>query len=251
MGGRRLGILAGLTTIALIATFAAAQAAEIKVLCTIGVKPALPELVAGFERATGHKVVIAWGNAATLKTRYLEGEQADVALLTAIAIDDLAKAGKVAGNRVDLASSGVGLAVKAGAARPDISSPEALKKTLLGAKSVGYSTTGASGVHFAKVIEQLGIAAEVKAKHKETTGVVGELIASGEAEIGVQQIPELAAVPGVEVIGPLPGDLQIITTFSVALDAKAGENEAAQAFVKFISSPAAAAVYRAKGLDPA
>src|SRR5262245_18675038 len=170
--------------LAIAAAFAAdiAKADEIKVLCTIGVKPALPEVVAEFERATGHKVSIAWGNAAALKIRYLEGEPADVAVLTAAAIDDLATVGKVTGGRVDLARSGVGLGVKAGAPKPDISSPEALKRTLLAAKSVGYSTQGASGVHFVRVIERLGIAAEVKAKHKETTGVVGELIASGEAE---------------------------------------------------------------------
>jgi len=242
-------VAAGLAIIAAFAANVAAQAEEIKVLCTIGVKPALPDVVAEFERATGHKVSIVWGNAATLKSRYLEGEQADVAVLTAAAIDDLIKAGKVTG-RVDLARSGMGLAVKAGAPKPDISSPEALKRTLLAAKSVGYSTQGASGIYFATVIERLGIAAEVKAKHKDTPGAVGELVAAGEAEIGVQQIPELAAVPGVEVIGPLPGDLQVITVFSAALDAKAKDNEAAKAFVKFILAPAAAAAYKARGLDP-
>ena len=242
-------VAAGLAIIAAFAANVAAQAADIKVLCTIGVKPALPDVVAEFERATGHKVAIVWGNAATLKSRYLEGEQADVALLTAAAIDDLVKAGKVTG-RVDLARSGMGFAVKAGAPKPDISSPDALKRTLLNAKSVGYSTQGASGQYFVKVIEQLGIAAEVKAKHKDTAGAVGELVATGEAEIGMQQIPELAAVPGVDVIGPLPGDLQVITVFSAALDAKDKDNEAAKAFVKFISAPAAAAAYKAKGLDP-
>jgi molybdate transport system substrate-binding protein len=243
---------AAAAALALIAAFAAAGAAkggEIKVLSTIGVKPALPEIVAEFERATGHKVAIVWGNAATLKTRYLEGEQADVAVLTAAAIDDLIKAGKVTG-KLDLARSGMGFAVKAGAPKPDISSPEALKRTLLAAKSVGYSSQGASGVYFVTVLERLGIAAEVKAKHKDTPGAVGELVASGEAEIGMQQIPELAAVPGVEVIGPLPGELQVMTMFSAALDAKAKDNEAAKAFVKFISGPAAAAAYKAKGLDP-
>jgi molybdate transport system substrate-binding protein len=243
---------AAVAALALIAAFTAAGAAkadEIKVLSTIGVKPALPEIVAEFERATGHKVAIVWGNAATLKTRYLEGEQADVAVLTAAAIDDLIKAGKVMG-KLDLARSGMGFAVKTGAPKPDISSPEALKRTLLAAKSVGYSSQGASGVYFLTVLERLGIAAEVKAKHKDTPGAVGELVASGEAEIGMQQIPELAAVPGVEVIGPLPGELQVITVFSAALDTKAKDNEAAKAFVKFISGPAAAAAYKAKGLDP-
>lgn len=247
---RALALAAGIAILSALAGVGAGQAAEIKVLCTIGVKPALPDIVAEFERTSGHKVSITWGNASALKTRYLEGEQADVALLTSGAIDDLAKAGKVAAPRVDLARSGIGFAVKAGAPKPDISSPEALKRTLLAAKSVGYSTQGASGIHFVKVIEQLGIAAEVKAKHKDTTGAVGELIAKGEAEIGLQQIPELAAVPGVDVIGPLPGDLQIITVFSAALDTKATDNEAAKAFLKAISSPAAAAAYKAKGLDP-
>ena len=249
MRNRLTALAAGLAIVTAFGTGAAVQADEIKVLCTIGVKPALPGVVAEFERATGHKVVIDWGNASTLKTRYLEGERADVAILTAAAIDDLAKAGKV-GGRVDLARSGMGLGIKAGAPKPDISSPEALKRTLLAAKSVGYSTQGASGIYFVTVIERLGIAAEVKAKHKDTAGAVGELIANGEAEIGVQQIPELAAVPGVEVLGPLPGDLQVITVFSAALNSKAKDNAAAQAFVKFISAPAAAAAYKAKGLDP-
>jgi molybdate transport system substrate-binding protein len=245
----RTAVAAGLAIIAAFAAAGAVKADDIKVLCTIGVKPALPDLVTEFERATGHKVSIVWGNAATLKTRYLEGEQADVAVLTAAAIDDLVKAGKVTG-RVDLARSGMGFAVKAGAPKPDISSPEALKRTLLAAKSVGYSSQGASGIYFVTVIERLGIAAEVKAKHKDTAGAVGELVAAGEAEIGVQQIPELAAVPGVVVIGPFPDELQVITVFSAALDAKAQNNDAAKAFVKFISGPAAAAAYKARGLDP-
>ena len=139
---------------------------------------------------------------------------------------------------------------EAGAPKPDISSPETFKRTLLAAKSIAYSSQGASGIYFVTLIERLGIAAEVKAKHKDTAGAVGELLTTGEAEIGIQQIPELAAVPGVEVVGPFPGELQVITVFSAALDTKAKDNEAAKAFVKFISAPAAAAAYKAKGLDP-
>src|SRR5262245_24869231 len=205
--GARTAVAAALAIIAAFAAAGGVLADEIKVVSTIGVKPALPQVVEEFERATGHKVSIVWGNAATLKSRYLEGEQADVAVLTAAAIDDLVKAGKVT-ERVDLARSGMGFAVKAGAPKPDISSPEALKRTLLAAKSVGYSAKGASGIYFVTVLERLGIANEVKAKHKDTEGAVGELIASGEAEIGIQQIPELAAVAGAEVIGPLSGGLQ-------------------------------------------
>jgi molybdate transport system substrate-binding protein len=245
----RTALAAGFAIIAAVAAAGTVRADDIKVLSTIGVKPALPELVAEFERGSGHKISIVWGNAATLKSRYLEGEQADVAVLTAAAIDDLLKAGKVVG-RVDLARSGMGIGVKAGAPKPDISSPETFKRTLLAAKSIAYSSQGASGIYFVTLIERLGIAAEVKAKHKDTAGAVGELLATGEAEIGIQQIPELAAVPGVEVVGPFPGELQVITVFSAALDTKAKDNEAAKAFVKFISAPAAAAAYKAKGLDP-
>jgi molybdate transport system substrate-binding protein len=250
MGIRALAVAAGAAVaLGLVAT-SAVQAADIKVLSTIGVKPALPAIIAEFERTSGHKVSIAWGNTTALKARYLEGEPVDVAVLTAAAIDELLKAGRVAGSRVDLCRSGIGFAVKAGAPKPDISTPEKLKQALLAAKSVGWSSEGSSGIYFERVVEQLGIAAEVKAKHKNTSGAVGELVASGVAEIGTQQIPELAAVPGVEVVGPLPGEFQIITVFSAALDAKATGNEAAIAFVKFISSPAAAAAYKAKGLDP-
>lgn len=245
----RTAFAAGFAIIAAVAAAGTVRADDIKVLSTIGVKPALPELVAQFERGSGHKISIVWGNAATLKSRYLEGEQADVAVLTAAAIDDLLKAGKVVG-RVDLARSGMGIGIKAGAPKPDISSPETFKRTLLAAKSIAYSSQGASGIYFVTLIERLGIAAEVKAKHKDTAGAVGELLTTGEAEIGIQQIPELAAVPGVEVVGPFPGELQVITVFSAALDTKAKDNEAAKAFVKFISAPAAAAAYKAKGLDP-
>ena len=244
----RTAFAAGFAIIAAVAAAGTVRADDIKVLSTIGVKPALPELVAEFERG-GHKISIVWGNAATLKSRYLEGEQADVAVLTAAAIDDLLKAGKVVG-RVDLARSGMGIGIKAGAPKPDISSPETFKRTLLAAKSIAYSSQGASGIYFVTLIERLGIAAQVKAKHKDTAGAVGELLTTGEAEIGIQQIPELAAVPGVEVVGPFPGELQVITVFSAALDTKAKDNEAAKAFVKFISAPAAAAAYKAKGLDP-
>jgi molybdate transport system substrate-binding protein len=140
--------------------------------------------------------------------------------------------------------------MKAGAPKPDISTPDALKRTLLAAKSIGYSPQGASGVLFMRIAERLGIANDIRPKLVATSSVVGELIAKGEAEIGIQQIPELMAVSGVEIIGPLPGDLQVITTFSAGLDSKAKEVEAAKAFLKFLNSTPAAAAYKSKGLDP-
>jgi molybdate transport system substrate-binding protein len=243
-----------LATVALSLAIAgtAAEAAEVKVISTIGVKMALPDIIAEFERTTGHKVSITYGTASLLKTRILEGETADAAILTAPIVDDLIKEGRLAtGSRVDLAKSGAGFCVKAGAPKPDIGTPEALKRTLLAAKSIGYSKAGASGVLLMRVAERLGIADQIKPKLVDTTGLVGEVIAKGEAEIGTQQIPELMSVPGVDVVGPYPGELQVITTFSAGLDAKAKEAEAAKALLKFLSGAAAGVVYKSKGLDPA
>jgi molybdate transport system substrate-binding protein len=140
-----------------------AEAAEIKVLSTVGMQPATPELFVQFERETGHKISVTYGLAAVLKQNFLDGAPADVLLLTGPIIEDLAKQGKVvAGSKVDAARSGVGLGVKAGAPKPNIGTPEALKATVLAAKSIGYSKQGASGVAFARVLERLGIAGQVQ-----------------------------------------------------------------------------------------
>jgi len=229
-----------------------ATAAELKVISTIGVKMSLPDIVAQFEKETGHKVTVTYGTAAAMKTDIVEGKIAgDVSVLTGQVIDDLIKQGSLAaGSRVDLAKSGSGFGIKAGSPKPDVSTPEALKRTLLAAKTIGYSKLGASGVLFLQAAEKLGIADQIKPKLVETTGVVGELIAQGKAEIGVQQIPELMAVPGVEIAGPFPGNLQVITTFSAGLTAKPKEPEAAQAFLKFLKSVPANNAYKIKGLDP-
>src|SRR4029077_17478172 len=160
-------------------------------------------------------------------------------ILTAEAIDDLIKKGTVvAGSRVDIASSGIGLAVRKGASKPDIASPEALKRALLAAKSVAHSKTGMSGIYFPTVLERLGIADEMKGKivMPEPGTPVGEVVANGEAEIGVQQISELLPIAGIDVVGPLPPTLQKITTFSAGLLAAAKEQEIAAALVKFLAT---------------
>jgi len=218
-------------TLAALSVSAVVEAAEIRVLSTVGVQPATPEIIAQFEGATGHRIAVTYGLAAVLKTKFLEGEPADVLILTS-----------------PIGRSGVGVGVKAGAPKPDISTPEALKNAVLAAKSIGYSKAGASGVVFARVLERLGIAEQVKAKYRDTGTRAGEMLASGEIELGAAQIPELMAVPGVEVVGPLPADLQTITIFSVALATEAREAEAAKAFIQFLSGPRAAPVYKAKGL---
>ncbi len=226
------------------------EAAEIKVLSTVGMQPATPDLFAQFERATGHKIVVTYGLAAVLKQSFLDGTPADVLILTSPIVEDLAKQGKVvAGSKVDVARSGVGIGVKAGAARPDISTPEALKATVLAAKSVGYSKAGASGVVFARVLERLGIAEQVQAKYKDTGTKAGEMLVSGDIDLAAAQVPELLAVPGVDVVGPLPAELQTVTIFSVGLATEAKNADAAKALIQFLAGPTAAPVYKAKGLS--
>ena len=230
-----------------------AEAAEIKVLSTQATQEAYLELVAQFEKATGHKVTTAFTGTLNVQKRLADGERYDMIIMAGPAIDEQIKLGKVlAGSRVDFAKSGVGLAVRKGAAKPDIGSVEALKKTLLAVKSIGYST-GPSGLYMLGVFEKLGIAGEVKGKLRQTpSGVfVGTLIASGETEVGFQQISELVHFASIDYVGPLPGDLQRMTVFSAGIHAGAKQADAARALVKFITAPAAASVIRKHGLEPA
>ena len=230
-----------------------AEAAEIKVLSTQATQEAYLELVAQFEKTSGHKVTTAFTGTLNVQKRLADGERYDMIIMAGPAIDEQIKLGKVlAGSRVDFAKSGVGLAVRKGAAKPDIGSVEALKKTLLAVKSIGYST-GPSGLYMLGVFEKLGIAGEVKGKLRQTpSGVfVGTLIASGETEVGFQQISELVHFAGIDYVGPLPGDLQRMTVFSAGIHAGAKQADAARALVKFITAPAAASVIRKHGLEPA
>jgi len=231
----------------------AAHAEEIKVLSTQGVEGAYRELVPQFEKASGHKVTTIFTGTVDAQKRLAAGETYDLIIMAGPAIDDLIKAGTVApGSRVDLARSGVGVAVRAGAPKPDIHSTEALKKTLLAARSIGYST-GPSGVYLADLFRRLGIADQVKSKLRQTpTGVfVGSLLASGEVEIGFQQVSELAHYPGIDYVGPLPADIQNVTVFSIGMRVGVKPADAANAWVAFLTSPAAAAVFRNKSMEPA
>jgi molybdate transport system substrate-binding protein len=212
-------------------------------------QPAIPELLAQFERTSGHTVRVTWGLAAVLKQQFVDGTPADVVLLTSPLVEDLGKQGKVAaGSKVDVARSGVGVAVKAGAPRPDISTPQALKATVLAAKSVGFSREGASGVAFGRALERLGIAEQVRAKYRDTQTKAGEMLVAGDIDLAAAQIPELLAVPGVDVAGPLPEELQTVTVFPLGLATEAKATDAAKALIQFLSSPAAAPVYKVKGL---
>jgi molybdate transport system substrate-binding protein len=230
----------------------AAGAAEIKVLSTQATEQAYRELAPQFEQASGHKVTTVFTGTLDVQKRIAAGESYDIILMAGPAIDDFIKAGKVVpGSRVDIARSGVGVAVKAGAPKPDIGSTEAVKKTLLAAKSIGYST-GPSGVYLTGLFQRLGVADAIKGKLKQTpTGVfVGNIVASGEAEIGFQQVSELAHFPGVDFVGPLPADIQEITVFSAGLQVGAKETEPAKAWLKFLTAPEHAAAFTSRGLTP-
>lgn len=237
------------------ATFA--TAAELKVFSTIGVQAALEELTPKFEKATGHKLTVTWATAAVLVKRIQAGETADVMVLTKQGLDALAKEGKLTqGADAVFSSSGMAMVVKAGAKKPDISTPDALKQTLLNAKSIAYSDPahgGASGVFFAKLLERLGIADQVKAKtqHPPPSGNAAVLVASGQAELAVQQEPEVMSVTGVDMVGALPGDTNNITVFGAGTGAGTSQPEAAQALIKFLHSDEAKAVLKARGLKPA
>ena len=229
-----------------------AGAAEIKVLSTQATEEAYRELVPQFEKASGHKVTTVFTGTLGVMKRLSDGEAYDLLIMSRQSIDELAQSGKVvSGSRTDIAKSGVGVAVGKGKPKPDISSVDALKKTLLAAKSVGYST-GPSGVYVVSMFQKMGIADEIKGKLKQTpTGVfVGSIIASGEAELGFQQVSELTFFPGIDYVGPLPAELQLITVFSAGLQAGGKQADAAKSLVSFITAPAAAAVFKKHALDP-
>jgi molybdate transport system substrate-binding protein len=235
----------------------AAEAAELKVLSAIGMRLVMEDLGPKFERATGHRLAITFAVGGVIVKRIQDGETVDVVLLPRPGIESLAKESKlVASSQVVLARSGIGAAVRNGAPKRDISSPEALKRVLLAANSITYSNPvlgGASGVHFAKVLDRLGIANEMKSKtiFSKIPGEVGQLVANGEAEIAVHQIQELISIPGIEIVGPLPGDLQDTIVFSAAIMVGAKETETGKALINFLRTPEAAAVIKAKGMEPA
>ena len=240
--------------VGLLAQIATVSAAEIKLYSTVAFHGVLDELAPQFQKTTENKLTITFGLAAQLGQRIASGEAADVALLTRAGIDALIKDGKIAPKSgATLASASMALAVKAGAPKPDISTPEAFKRTLLGAKSIATgdpAAGGASSVYFSKLLEQMGISDQVKAKAK--IGPAGkfpaDLVAAGDAEIGVMQTSEL--VPGTELAGVFPGDLNNVTVFAVGLTTNASDANAAGALIKFLESRESATVYKAKGLYP-
>jgi molybdate transport system substrate-binding protein len=225
--------------------------AEIKVLSSIATREAYNELVPQFERDSGRKVATTWAGTTDIVKRMAAGETYDLVLISSKEMDELTRQGKiVAGSRVDLAKSNIGVAVRAGAPRPDISSGEAVKRALLAAKTVGY-TSGPSGVYMAGLIERMGIADRIKPRHRgvPSGGTIGTIVASGEAEIGFQQVSELVHIKGIDYVGPLPRDIECITVFCSGVHAGAQNPDGAKALVAFLTAPAAHAAYKAAGLE--
>ena len=226
-------------------------AAEIAVLSGGAMRRFMVEAVPLFEHESGSKVAIRFGPTRALKQEIEAGAAFDLALLPRPQIDDLAQAGKIAaGTQTDITRSAVGLVVRAGAKRPDIGTVEAFKRALLAAKSISYSQ-GPSGVYVADLMERLGLAPEMKAKTKLAIGrPVADLVAKGEAEIGMQQIVEILPVKGAELVAPLPHELQNIIVYAAGFAPGAADSAAARALVGFLELPAAVRIIRAKGMEP-
>ena len=249
--------LMSMLAVAFLSMAGTASAADVHVMISGGLSVAYNALVPEFEKATGNKVITAYGPSMGSTTnaipmRLERGEPADVLILVGYALDDLIKQGKaVAGSRVDLVNSKIGIAVKTGAPKPDISSADAIKRALLAAKSVAYSDS-ASGVYVStEMFEKLGVAAEMKDKAKKIPATpVAEIVARGEAELGFQQISELKPVTGINIVGPLPDALQKVTVFSAGIAAASKEPEAGKALIKFLASPAARETIVNSGLEP-
>jgi molybdate transport system substrate-binding protein len=237
--------------VACVAGTVMATAGEIKVMSSVAIKEAYLELTPAFERASEHKVTTLWVPTVDMMTRLKGEETVDLVIMAAPSIDELTRAGKiVAGSRVDIAKSGVGIAVRAGAPHPDVSSADALKRALLAAKSIAYST-GPSGVYLMGLFQRMGIADEISPKIKQIKGEpVGAVIARGDAEIGFQQVSELLPVKGIDFLGPLPAEIQQITVFAAGRHVAAKDPEAVKAFVKFLTAPAAGAVFKKAGMEP-
>jgi molybdate transport system substrate-binding protein len=234
----------------------AAVAAEIKVLSAGGIRPPLEELASQFERSSGHKVALRFVGGAVLKQEIGSGAASDVVIAEANVLDEFVKAGKVtAASRTPVARAGVGVAIRSGAPKPDISSVEAFKRTLVSSKSIAFSKEGMAGQHFLGLLERLGISKEMQPKLVPTvTGDPGRstqlLVARGEAELGIAAIATLFA-PGITLVGPIPQELQRYIEFAAGVGTSATEPQAAGAFIKFLAAPGAAPALKAKSMEPA
>ena len=237
---------------ALTITTTAAQAADIRIICSNGFHAVMQELGPQYERSTGHKLVVSYGLAAVLGKEIEGGATFDLAILAPPQIDALIKVGKIAADtRTVLARSGIGVMVRTGAPKPDISTVDAFKRTLLAAKSIAFPPQGQSGIYLAGLIERLGLTEALKPKMMPIANgpLTGETVAKGEAEIGITPIGELLAVKGVALVGPLPAEVQNYTSYAAALMTGAPSPQAAKAFLAFLGSAEAKQAFAAAGIE--
>ena len=227
-----------------------AQAAEIKVLASTAVKTTLETIAPQFTKATGNKIDLTFAPASALRDKIEQGTAFDVAVLTTPIVDGLAGSGKVEKAHTAIAHSGIGVAIRKGAAKPDISTKDAFKQTLLNAKSIGFTAGGATGAYLNVLFNRLDIAEQLQPKLKLLQGGVGDAVTLGQVEIGMTQISEILPYPGAELAGPLPLDIQSFTYFSAAVSAASKEADVAKAFIMFLQGPEALAVLKAKGMEP-
>ena len=235
-----------------LALASSARAAEIKVFCSNGIKAVVDELGPQFERATGHKIVLMFEPSTLLKKRIDAGEPFDLTVLTPALIDAAIKDGRIASSsRTVIARSGLGLSVRAGARKPDVSTVDAFKRALLGAKSITYAQQGASAAPFEALVARLGIAAQLTPKYmlRDTAVQVGEAVASGMVELGVAPVSEILPVKGVELAGAFPAGVQSYVVMVAGVSASAKENGAARKFIEFLTAPANLSVVKAKGME--
>jgi molybdate transport system substrate-binding protein len=244
-------IAAGLATACVLVFGAVAEAAEIRVLASNGIKAAMEDLKPKFEKASGDTLSIEFSTAATLRDRIDKGEAFDVAILTDDAVDALIKSGKLSpATRTELAAVGIGVGYRKGAAKPDVRTGTSLKQALLNAKSIAYTGNGASRPAIDKMIAGLGIGHQLESKsHLVGPGQAPGSVAKGESDLVLTLISEILPEPGVELAGPLPSDFQTYLGFSAATGAKSGKATAAQALIKFLNEPATASIYKAKGME--
>lgn len=229
-----------------------AHAAQLRVLCSNGLRAVVEELRPEFERTSGHTLSIEFNSTATLKQRIEGGESFDVALLSTEAVDALIKAGKLTSStRTELARSGIGVGFRKGAAKPDVHTAAALKEAMLHATSIAYTRDGASRPTVDKMFESLGIASTLQPKIKlMPAGTPAESVARGESEVVLTLISEIVPVKGVELAGPLPADFQKYTSFAAATAIKTKNGDAGMALIGFVRGPAAARIYKANGMEP-
>ena len=253
----RTRVISGALAIAavgfLLSPRAVAQTGDVHVLASNGVKALLEALVPQAERAIGRHLVVEFNTSAALKPRIESGEAFDVTVMTSDVLDELAKAGKIAaGTIVGVARSGIGVGFRSGAPKPDIRTPEALKRTLQNAKAITYAQDGASRAHILKMLEVFGISEAVKAKTILEQGSIRSTarVANGDAELVLTLVSEILPIKGIELAGPLPAELQTYVSLSAGVGAKATDAKAAKALVAFLASPAVAPTLKAKGMEP-